>query len=626
MSDCTDITNYPDYGLGLQEDYDHENPATCVTWDYLTTLRNDYNNSIYTKMTRCGYTNDTLWPKIGASPHFEEVNPLPTVTGYFRLTISNDGEACTVEKTEFIVESGTLLDLLSNPDYTYIPTSSSDSSSATFPRWNFYFYLNDSCNGCTAFLPTSYTDADMTLECPGGIDFPLYTGLKAISIGSCPGVCGVNVDWGGDGLTKLQEYVHKFGCVIAPDQECNQPKLVCCDGYYAIGHYTATGDGDNEHLVLTTIDIGVGNDGGGQFQGYLTTVILAAELNDIKTNIVNALPFFTSNGQVIDPCGPDTINGSQKGFNCDIINYSTLASSNYVQNNPTACTGCTEDFSGTICACPWQEMDNILAWLNSNGCVMGCNGGSCCSTPCALYPTTAICCGLPSELQLHLYNGHGMEDIFLNGGPTYTGLDDCGNPVTVSVLGSNWVTTYYMYQVSTCTFINTVTVNNPGLITQGAGSGGGAIGISDFFPSGIAVNVVQACTRSWGPLPPTCTDSPPIPYIYRTSLCNWQADCGVLVHWRVVDPPECNCCYPTGAQEPPPYYEGYYLSLDYADSVSTYTSNSSYPSTPGWVLTMTLIDGCTSYNIDICYLYLQGSQASPLGTYTDGIASIVNLS
>lgn len=362
--------------LGIAQD------ASCVTWGQLTDLRISYNR-MWNALNICGVSSGD---KYGRFPHFEEITPLPTIEGFFRLTISAGGDpisgySCNVSLVEFILTGGTLLTLVDNPSYSYI----------TGAKKPFDAVMKDDCTSCSKFHFTSHTNAGETWECGGGTQNP-YSGYKKLTfIATDQESCGQIHDWGAN-KSILEDHMNSFVCwkkVEAPgDSDCNEVADSCCSSMSDIGRYEKVGEDDGKDvLVLKYVDVFVNGGGGSVMTGELRPLIWLDELEDIKSRVVNDIPLFRiTEHRLCDRCGPDINlfnceellegvpqNPDKKGFKClaSSLDWTKVAKS-YIASG-TECAECDNPFEeGHICTCPWTEIANVMKFINIHCCVMAC--------------------------------------------------------------------------------------------------------------------------------------------------------------------------------------------------------------------------------------------------------------
>lgn len=386
---CTDTTGRTTW-MGITQD------STCVSWDKLVQLRTDY-NLIWNQLAVCGQATGS---KFGEFPHFEEINSLPSMEGFFRISVGHAGvgEAieCNVEKIQFILTSGLLLWRLEDPNFSYLDMTPPDGHPSIKP---FVALLQDECTNCSKFHPTRWENAAKTVQCGAGNTRNLYVGFKALDFTQAPPGCGNIYDWGSAaGIAKLSGYLDSFPCykvVGAPAAEgdCETDDTLCCDNTYMIAHYDSLGlDGaGNDRLVLKYIDIMVQADGTSQMSGYLTALIYADELQDIRQRLIRDIPKFSFGGSDTwrcDPCAPDFSEescypetSSSRGyyFSCENSPTYDMLAKSYACTGNDSCDACSEgSITGgdVICACSWLELYGVMVALSRYCCVL-------CTATCA---------------------------------------------------------------------------------------------------------------------------------------------------------------------------------------------------------------------------------------------------
>lgn len=349
--------------------------SDCVTWGKLVELRNKY-NQIWDWLSECGAESGDRY---GTAPHKEEITELPTIEGFFRLSVNTGGDyangyTSSPGSVHFILTAGTLLDRISNPDYSYIYG----------PKKPFNFILFDECKNCSNFRPRTVGNAIRSISC-NGVSRDLYFGFKEITIESGDTGCGNILNWG-DNVAELNGHLENFEPYIeipSPSgSNCDEFVASCCN-LWDVGHYETIGyapDGA-EVRVLRYIDIFVTNLGAPAITGHLAPLIYADELEEIKSRVISDAPLFQiSEQEFCDSCGPTFFtekcaSSNGKGFECGThFTFNQLAYSDYVNGlGPDGCARCTElGFSGTICTCPWEELAMVMDFILANGCPSPC--------------------------------------------------------------------------------------------------------------------------------------------------------------------------------------------------------------------------------------------------------------
>lgn len=370
--------------LGITQD------ADCVTWGHLTALREKY-NLIWDKLTACALAEGDRYGD-GSIGKKHETAALPTISGFFRLTINSTlvgaDYVCTPGDIHFILAGGTLLDRINDTEYSYFADGSP-----------FSVVLKEACNNCSKFYPTSYGNAEKTISCPSGNSINLYTGFYQLGVGSAPAACAISRDWG-DSPELLQDHIEMFETSMpASEGVCSLIIESCCE-LYDVAHYEDDGNG---MLVLKYIDIFVDDAGNAAMTGYMTTPIQASDLSEIKDRVTADMDhFMVSEDYVCDDCGglypaleenPDECTTAGKTHISCIAALSTsgLLNTAYVAGVspvfPGSCLSCeqmagaiVESFvaSRTICTCEWEQLAGVLQFLIDYGCVKECTGGTKC--------------------------------------------------------------------------------------------------------------------------------------------------------------------------------------------------------------------------------------------------------
>lgn len=375
--------------LGIAQDRE------CVTWEKLLQLREKY-NSIWFQLSECGAASGDAY---GTAPHLEEINVLPTVEGFFRLSVNISGDyangyVATPGVVHFILTGGTLLDRISNPNFNYL-------SGAKKP---FNFILYDECKNCSNFRPKTVSSAFRSISC-NGTPVDLYFGFKEFTIESGDTGCGNILNWG-DNIAELNDHLDNFEPYIevpAPSNSNCQEFVASCCSLWDVGHYETVGyapDGADVR-VLRYIDIFVTNLGAPAITGHLAPLIYADELEEIRTRISSDIASYQlTNEDFCDECGPSVgltncASTSNRGFACNLpLSFSGVSISNFVTGLAPDCTRCSESgFFGTICTCPWEELALVMDFILANGCPHVCVDQ--CSCPSASSSSSAEICDDP---------------------------------------------------------------------------------------------------------------------------------------------------------------------------------------------------------------------------------------
>jgi hypothetical protein len=382
---CTSMAGRPISGISITQD------DTCVSWTHLVGLRLQYNR-IWDKLNDCGVS--IVNGKYGEGSHREEINPLPTIEGFFRLTVNatgnvNDGYVCSVASdsdVHFILTGGTLLteNRINTPSlWSYL-----DSQGARKP---FAAQLKDGCKNCSKFHPTTQSPADESISCLGDETTP-YAGFIKMNFEQALTGCGDIWDWG-ENIEELKDHVNNFDCykTLAPEDtdKCTDTVVSCCEDVYDIGRYETVGTNSLgfEVVALKYVDIYVSDIGDPKLEGYLAPLIYSSEPTQIRDRVEAVINNFSLLGDYLcDSCGPvlDIEGcGPGKGFKCEVpFTFSGIQESTVVAG--VSCSQCDEAFSGHICACPWVELAAVMDFILNYGCVIGCSLEDC------TCPTTVI--------------------------------------------------------------------------------------------------------------------------------------------------------------------------------------------------------------------------------------------
>lgn len=362
--------------LGIEQD------ETCVNWQHLVTLRTYY-NLIWDMLNECEVAEGDRY---GEPPKAQETADLPTVEGFFRVELSstpdgNGGYVVTPIDAKFIVSGGTLLSRINDASYTYISGASP-----------FNVILKDECNNCSVFHPSSYIPAVREVICPEGGAITLYEGGYALDVGSASPGCGGMLNWGAN-LDILYDHVELFESIKDGDvlADCSEIVQSCCS-LYSQAHYEFVEEGV---FVLKFVDIYVDAGGGAATGGYMSTLIFEDDLNDIFSRIYSDLDNIKLNAPVYcDICATDLDNTWAGCYDIPAGNTSAhavrcntnffwewLIGLNYVTGlgavDPDDCESCGEEFADIICACPWEQLAGVMAFVLEWGCVTGCDPPNC---------------------------------------------------------------------------------------------------------------------------------------------------------------------------------------------------------------------------------------------------------
>jgi hypothetical protein len=368
-ADCPNMEAWKPTPLGIAQD------SSCVSWSKLTALRTQY-NTIWEMLNVCSLAEGDKYGEVSLN-NKQETDTLPTVIGFFRLTVATN-------LVEFILTGGDFYERVNDNSYTYLAN-------------NFDMVLKDPCNNCSKLRPTSRAAATVEVNCPESGILTLHEGYYALDFDSSPDVCGIDIDWGASRVI-LEDHVEFFDTVKpASDMAgCHEIIESCC-GLYDVGHYEFSGG----NYVLKYIDIFMEGDGVTPgMNGYLTSIIQASDLQDIVDRVSSDMShFLLDEDHLCDQCGlPPTFNiysdcddASKNAIDCvsvfvwhSIIGVEAVAGYGFSAltgaSNCYTCSNLTLGSGGfltdgTICTCDWEQLASVMDFLINHGCVKGCAGG-----------------------------------------------------------------------------------------------------------------------------------------------------------------------------------------------------------------------------------------------------------
>lgn len=368
--------------LGITQD------ETCVTWSFLTSLREKY-NLVWDMLNACGKAEGE---KYGATGKAQELANLPSIEGFFRVelnVVDTGGGTYSVTPAEikFICTGGEFYTRINDSNYTYFTSGVPYS-----------VILKDECNNCSVFGLQSYLPAMRELGCPVGGTFTLYDGWYELDIGAASSGCGGMLAWA-DNLDILSEMAELFDIVKfgTSPPECHEIKECCCN-LFATAHYESVEVG---LMAIRFLDIYVDGDGQPAIGGNISTLIRATDLQEIQDRVVSDIVDIKLNRRepLCDECGPDPDYGSTGiGPGCYLVpsgnlGHAVRCSSDWTwadisvikfvtgvggYDTETGCVDCTEvDFMGIICACTWERLAGVMDFIHLYGCVVGCAEPMC---------------------------------------------------------------------------------------------------------------------------------------------------------------------------------------------------------------------------------------------------------
>lgn len=362
---------------------------TCVEYSHLVALRQRFNEVIWHPMADCSVEEGREY---GRLPWKEEIDTLPDFESFFHAEVAiteggPDGLDLIAGATQikWVVTGGTLLArILDTATWSYF----------TSPTDSWYAQTRDDCKGCGKLWPLGpFLDAETSIECPKGNVQSLYTGEQStINWAAAPSICHIVWDWS-DNIGAL--FIEILGGlepeILCPldDPEYNQ----CCkvEGYLCketcslnwVAYYEYNrDDGVNQVLRLKYVDLGtIAPSETGQITGNLTPHITADKLNDVKSRVVADMANWVYNScYVCDRCGPiintncsSDANPEQRTYSCPVhMEWEAVRQAFAIVNTDT-CQPCGENFSGTICGCPWNELHSVMDRIEEWGCLNICS-------------------------------------------------------------------------------------------------------------------------------------------------------------------------------------------------------------------------------------------------------------
>jgi len=351
----------------------------CIIWMDLVAIRKKY-NEVRDKFHN-DYKIDLKLPdgrdKYGDNNHGEEIEQLATINGFISIKLTA-GTSPSFSETRFIISSGSINQRLPTPSsgYTY---------DTTYGDW--IVYLKSECYGCGGWKFDETGDHYARYRCCGGscgdIDPTDWKSQDYVGKTVESGICNFGRDWGSNYMDVINSCIGlsypKLNCIcdITPLPPCENTQLECCQvdvkWYYS---NDSDGYGDpNCYPIPGTCSykeargikwIGSHEPSSG-YTGYVTQVIKAQHLNDIKTAIAPAFGGANRAGKW------NYCKDSNKSWNYN----STVDYDNYRTRAFLICKKCNEPAAGDpICACQMNDLIQVLCDMLKDNCKCHDYGGT----------------------------------------------------------------------------------------------------------------------------------------------------------------------------------------------------------------------------------------------------------